>query len=142
LFEPLNSNIVQIGMRLISTLLLAFFMQSLNAQVSADSVKSEVVVEPCTDPHFPGGNAELNKFMNSILVYPGIDEGIQGKVYVSFTIDSTGKLLDPKVKRGINYDFDKEAMRIVRLMPDWIPGKCNGIQQKTGMINPITFKLQ
>jgi periplasmic protein TonB len=112
------------------------------AQASNDTLKPQDMIEPCEQAHFPGGNGELNKFMNKILIYPDQDSGIQGKVYVSFSIDTAGKISDANVKRGINPDFDKEALRLFNLMPDWIPMKCNGVPQKTRMILPVIFKIQ
>lgn len=129
-------------MKPILTVFFVSFISYSFPQVSNDTLKPQDIGDPCEQAHFPGGNTELNRFMNKVLIYPDPDAGIQGKVYVSFNIDSTGKISDPKVKRGINPDFDKEAVRLLNLMPDWVPMKCNGIPQKTRMIVPVQFKIQ
>jgi protein TonB len=95
-------------------------------------------------PSFPGGETERNKFLASNIVYPqqATENGIQGTVYVSFVVDSKGNVTDVKVLRGIGGGCDEEALRVVKMMPQWHPGKQNGKQVRVLFNMPIYFKLQ
>jgi len=95
-------------------------------------------------PSFPGGEAERNKFLADNIVYPqqATENGIQGTVYVSFVVDSKGKVTDVKVLRGIGGGCDEEALRVVKMMPQWHPGKQNGKLVRVLFNMPIYFKLQ
>lgn len=95
------------------------------------------------NPSFPGGETELNKFLKTNLVYPqtATENGIQGTVYVSFVVDSKGNVTDAKVLRGIGGGCDEEALRVIRLMPQWHPGKQNGKTVRVLFNMPVYFKL-
>lgn len=95
-------------------------------------------------PSFPGGEAERNKFLATNIVYPqqATENGIQGTVYVSFVVDSKGNVTDVKVLRGIGGGCDEEAVRVVKMMPQWHPGKQNGKNVRVLFNMPIYFKLQ
>ncbi|MFZ4707345.1 MAG: energy transducer TonB [Bacteroidales bacterium] len=95
-------------------------------------------------PSYPGGEGERNKFLNENIVYPhqATENGIQGTVYVSFIINSKGNLTDLKILRGIGGGCDEEALRVVKMMPQWYPGKQNGKQVRVLFNMPIYFKLQ
>lgn len=95
-------------------------------------------------PSFPGGDAERNKFLAENIQYPqqATENGIQGTVYVSFVVDSKGNVTDVKVLRGIGGGCDEEAVRVVKMMPQWHPGKQNGKQVRVLFNMPIYFKLQ
>jgi periplasmic protein TonB len=95
-------------------------------------------------PSFPGGEAERNKFLADNIVYPqqATENGIQGTVYVSFVVDSKGNVTDVKILRGIGGGCDEEALRVVKMMPQWHPGKQNGKQVRVLFNMPIYFKLQ
>lgn len=110
-------------------------------QILNDSLTQGAMVDPCIQAHFPGGQKALNSFMNKLLIYPD-SSFTREKVYVEFIVDTTGKILNPKIKRGMYPKFNEEALRLIKLMPDWIPMKCNGVPQKTRMIQPVTFKIQ
>ena len=95
-------------------------------------------------PAFPGGNAGLQKFFDDNVQYPTIaqDEGVEGVVNVSFTVDENGKIIAPMVegdKQG--YGLDNEAVRVVNKMPSWVPGKINGKPVKTKFTLPVKFAL-
>jgi periplasmic protein TonB len=94
-------------------------------------------------PSFPGGEGELAKFLGANIVYPQIakESGIQGTVYVSFVVDSKGKVTDVRVLRGIGGGCDEEALRVVRMMPSWHPGKQNGQSVRVQFNMPIRFTL-
>lgn len=79
-------------------------------------------------PQFPGGEAELMKYIQKNLKYPPVamENNIQGRVVVQFVVTKTGKIGEVKVARGRDPDLDKEAVRVVKSLPDFIPGKMNG----------------
>lgn len=94
-------------------------------------------------PEFPGGNIKLTKFIENALKFPQISksQGVQGNVYLSFVVDTTGKLKNIKVNRGISMECDQEALRIVKLMPKWIPAEHNGKKVEVTINLPIKFEL-
>ncbi len=94
-------------------------------------------------PSFVGGEEARLKFLAGNLVYPtqASETGIQGTVYVSFIVDSKGHITDAKVLRGIGGGCDEEALRVVRMMPNWHPGKQNGKQVRVQYQMAIQFKL-
>lgn len=93
---------------------------------------------------FEGGLQALGKFISKNLRYPASARrmGIEGQVFVSFVIDKEGKISDVQVVKGISADCDKEAVRVVNLMPNWKPGKQNGRPVKSRFVLPIRFKLE
>lgn len=95
-------------------------------------------------PVFPGGSEALGKFLASKLQYPGraLDQGISGKVHVTFTVDSAGHLRDPRVVKGVGYGLDEEALRLVRIMPWWEPGQHQGRPVWVQVTMPIVFRTQ
>ena len=94
-------------------------------------------------PSYPGGDTARIKFLVENIVYPKTakEKGIQGVVYISFVIDEKGQVEDVKVLRGIGGGCDEEAMRIVKLMPNWIPGKSDGKNVRVQFNMPIRFTL-
>ena len=119
--------------------------------------KDEIVVEekkPVEDnhvfttveqmPQFPGGDAELLKYIQKNLKYPPVamENNIQGRVVIQFVVTRTGKVGEVKVARSKDPDLDKEAVRVVKSLPDFIPGKMNGQAVNVWYTVPITFKLQ
>jgi protein TonB len=95
-------------------------------------------------PDFPGGEEELMKFLKSNIVYPQMakESGIQGTVYVTFVVTKDGKVKDSQVLRGIGGGCDEEALRVVKIMPDWKAGKQNGQAVPVQFNLPIKFILQ
>jgi TonB family protein len=94
-------------------------------------------------PSFPGGHDGMVEFMVKNITYPpeAKSKGIQGVVYVSFTISNTGKVGNVKILRGIGGGCDEEAIRIVKAMPDWTPGKEKGKPVNVAFNLPIRFSL-
>jgi len=96
-------------------------------------------------PEFPGGDLELMKFLNKNIQYPSRerDRGIQGKVFVTFIIDKTGSVMNVSIYKGIygGEAFNQEALRVIRLMPKWKPGRKYGEVVSVRYILPIYFKL-
>ncbi|WP_081867917.1 energy transducer TonB [Hymenobacter sp. IS2118] len=93
-------------------------------------------------PAFPGGDAALVKFLARKLNYPAaaLDRNLSGKVYLTFTVDPEGRLHNPRVVRGLGSGLDEEALRLVRLMPWWNPGKINGQPVWVTLTMPIGFR--
>ena len=107
---------------------------------SADNKIFDVVEER---PSFPGGDAALMQWLSSNIKYPVIaaENGIQGRVVVQFVISKTGVIRDVKVLRGVEPSLDKEAVRVIRSMPRWTPGKQNNTPVNVRYTLPITFRL-
>ena len=95
-------------------------------------------------PQFPGGEAALMQYIQKNLKYPPVamENNIQGRVVVQFVVTKSGKIGEVKIARGKDPDLDKEAVRVVKSLPDFIPGKMNGQAVNVWYTLPITFKLQ
>lgn len=95
-------------------------------------------------PEFPGGRQALNTFLKRNLAYPvgAREDGIQGRVIVRFVVNTEGKIESATVVRGIGGGCDQEALRVVKAMPRWKPGKQNGHLVKVYYMLPVNFALQ
>ena len=95
-------------------------------------------------PQFKGGDAALMDYLNKSIKYPVIAEenGIQGRVVCTFVVERDGSITDVKVVRSVDPSLDKEAVRVLKAMPKWIPGKQNGSAVRVKFTLPVTFKLQ
>ena len=95
-------------------------------------------------PHFPGGPAALQAFLSSNTKYPVVaqENGVQGRVIVSFVVERDGSITDVKVVRSVDPSLDREATRVVRSMPRWSPGKQNGSAVRVKYTVPVVFRLQ
>ena len=94
-------------------------------------------------PQFPGGFEKLKEFIEKNRRYPkSLQEScIQGRVVVTFVVEKTGKISHVKVVRGVDPALDKEALRVVRKMPQWIPGKLYGKNVDVNYTMPVDFRL-
>ncbi len=95
-------------------------------------------------PEFPGGDLALRKYIANQIKYPVIaqENGIQGKVYVTFVVGKTGKVANASIARGVDPSIDKEALRVVNGLPTWKPGKQRGKPVNVSYTVPINFVLQ
>ena len=95
-------------------------------------------------PEFPGGEEARMKFLLQNIKYPQIarESGIQGVVYVTFVVEPDGSITNVKVIRGIGGGCDEEAVRVVKMMPKWIPGNQRGKPVRVQFNMPIKFTLQ
>lgn len=120
-------------------LLLATTASAQNVDTANHS--DELFVEYKEDPEFPGGLKALHKFIEDNMQYPQIaaENCIGGRVYVQFEVDTDGTVLNPKILRDIGGGCGEEALRIVRLMPKWKPGRFYGKVVKTTFNLPIFF---
>jgi len=109
--------------------------------VEAEEPDFFVVVEDM--PEYPGGEQSMYKWLGKNIKYPQVakENGIEGKVFVRFIVDQSGKVKDAQVVRGIGGGCDEEALRVVNLMPDWKPGKQRGKPVKVQFTIPIHFQL-
>jgi len=96
-------------------------------------------------PEFPGGNGqELMNFINKNIKYPASahENGVQGRVIVQYIVTKEGDIVEPKVIRGVDPTLDAEALRVIKMMPKWKPGKQRGKAVNVKFTVPVTFKLQ
>lgn len=120
-------------------------------------VKEQVIAEPVVvddepvsiamveqKPSFPGGEAAMYQWLSNNIVYPpaASEEGIQGRVVVEFVVGKDGSITNARVVRPRHPALDKEALRVIKAMPNWIPGRNNGQPVKVTYTLPVTFKLQ
>ncbi len=110
--------------------------------VVEDKVYNMAMVEQT--PEFPGGTQALYKWLSDHINYPSVaaEEGVQGRVIVEFVVSKTGDVENVHVLRGRHPALDKEAVRVVKGMPKWNPGRNNGQPVKVTYTLPVTFKLQ
>ena len=94
-----------------------------------------------TQAEFPGGPDSLQSFLSNHLVYPDHARlnKVAGRVYISFNVSYEGMIKDAKVISGVNPELDNEALRVVKLMPNWKPGTAAGNPVKVQYILPIDF---
>lgn len=95
-------------------------------------------------PQFPGGPSALFEYLSKNIKYPVVAEenGVQGRVIVTFVVERDGSITDVKVVKSVDPSLDKEAQRVVKSMPHWIPGKQNGSAVRVKYTVPVTFRLQ
>ena len=95
-------------------------------------------------PSFPGGDGEMMKWLSNNIQYPpaAAEEGVSGKVTVEFIIEKDGSVSNVKVVRGKHPALDAEAVRVVKKMPKWTPGRNNGAPVRVTYMLPVSFRLQ
>ena len=95
-------------------------------------------------PAFPGGMHESMVYLRKNIKYPTIaqENGTQGRVIIQFVVERDGTISDVRVARGVDPYLDKEAVRVVKSMPKWIPGKQNGKAVRVKFTVPVMFRLQ
>ncbi len=114
-----------------------------NVQVDeeVDQAIFEVVEE---QPEFPGGMEALLKYLAKNINYPesAVDNGIQGKVMVRFVVERDGSVSAVETYKSVDPSLDKEAVRVVKTLPKWKPGRQQGKAVRTRYIVPVVFRLQ
>ena len=132
------------------TIPVTFRLQGGTATETAEPKKAEAA--PAGDelfkvveerPQFPGGDAELMKFLQQNVKYPkeAQDKGTQGRVIVRFTVEKDGSITSPEVIKPVDPLLDAEALRIVKMMPKWQPGKQRGKEVRVQFTIPVAFRL-
>jgi protein TonB len=112
-------------------------------EVKKPETASSFVLHPEVMPQFPGGEAALFAFLGKNTVYPSRPKemDIQGKVTVRFVVNEDGSISDATVIKGVYSDLDKEALRVVKLLPKFTPGKQAGHNVKVPYILPFQFRI-
>jgi protein TonB len=107
-------------------------------------VDIEIIDIPAKDAEFVGGLIAMQKFINENINYPdeAIELNIQGKVYLSFVVERDGSVSNVSVERGVFQSIDSEAIRVVRLFPNWIPSEMPSGKVRTRVRIPINFTLK
>lgn len=105
--------------------------------------EEEIFVAVEQQAEFPGGQAALMKWLSNNIRYPesAQQNDIQGRVVVKFVVEKDGSIGQASIVRGVDRDLDREALRVVKKMPKWQPGKNNGVAVRSYFNLPVTFKL-
>ncbi len=109
-----------------------------------EEIEEDVIFTVVEDqPEFPGGETARQQFLSDNLRYPQMarEAGIQGTVFVTFVVEIDGSVTDVRIVRGIGGGCDEEAMRVVRMMPNWQPGRQRGQPVRVQFVMPIRFRL-
>lgn len=117
--------------------------ESVVAQKTETVEEDEVFLVVETMPEYPGGTEAMIKFLSENIRYPeeAKNKSVQGQVFVNFIIEKDGKVGQVKIARGIGSGCDEEALRVVRMMPDWKPGEQRGEKVRVSFNLPIRFAL-
>ena len=112
-----------------------------NAPIPA---KDSICHLPDQYPEYPGGIGNLMKQIGNSIQYPeeARKKGIEGRVIVQFFVNEKGKVIEPQVLKSVEPSLDKEALRIIRLLPQWKPGTWKGKPVKVKYTVPVLFKLE
>lgn len=107
-------------------------------------VKEEIHTLVEQMPQFPGGDAALMKYLSSHINYPPMaaENNVQGKVILQFVVEKDGRVGEVKIARSVDKDLDKEAIRVVKSLPKFTPGRQNGYPVRVWYTLPVNFKLQ
>ena len=109
-----------------------------------EEVVAPIVDFPDVEAGFPGGPAAMMKWINDNIKYPqtSIEMNEQGRVFLSFVVETNGSISNVKIERGISIDLDREAKRVIKKMPKWVPGESAGRAVRARCRLPINFQLQ
>lgn len=127
------------------SVLAILLMVNTNAMAQNKKAANDKVLEKAeVMPEFPGGDQAMMDFVAKNVQYPqeARDKEISGRVLVSFIVEKDGSIGDVKVVKGIGGGCDEEAVRVVKAMPKWKPGKDKGKPVRVSYMMPFTFKLQ
>ncbi|MDD3739989.1 MAG: TonB family protein [Bacteroidales bacterium] len=118
-------------------------VQSFDVEEVEEEVEAIAFAVVEDKPVFPGGDAALMKFIADNTKYPEIakENGIQGRVFIQFVIDKNGAVTKVQVAKGVDPYLDAEALRVVKMLPKWTPGKQRGKPVPVTFVVPINFKL-
>ena len=114
-------------------------------EVIAKGVEEEKVFDVVEQmPEFPGGPQALFTWLSQNIKYPAIAEenGVEGRVLVTFVVERDGSIVDVRVVKSVDPSLDEEAVRVVKSMPRWIPGKQKGETVRVKYTTPVAFRLQ
>jgi len=119
-------------------------VEEVKEQVIQQEAPKEIFTVVEEQPGYPGGDEARIKFLQENIKYPeeAKELGVQGKVFVTFVVEVDGSITDVRVLRGIGAGCDEEAVRVVKSMPRWVPGKQRGQPVRVQFNLPIKFTLQ
>ena len=137
-----TSNPVTFGI----TLMIALFMvNGLHAQefLATNSHRAYYASEVDELPAFPGGKRQLTKYLSETLEYPATAKayGIEGDVKVELTIGESGKIKSARIRKSLGYGCDEEVLKVVRSMPNWLPGEKGHAKVATKIVLSVGFSL-
>ena len=149
--QPLKQQIEKLSASITSPLLVGDGeAEALNAKLSAALPPIPVASEQPLNfrivqqmPEFPGGGSAFIQWLTRQLRYPPLAQSqrIQGRVVVSFIVNKDGSIADVKLEKSVNALLDREALRVIRMMPRWKPGVHNNQPCRTMVAVPVVFKI-
>ena len=126
-------------------LMAVFGLTTVTAQKTVVAKKNQKVFDIVEQmPEYPGGQAALFEFISKNVKYPedAVKKKVEGKVFVTFVVDTDGKITDVSLLRKVFPSLDAEAIRVISAMPNWIPGKQKGQVVRVKYTVPIMFRLK
>ena len=130
---------------IIMALMAVFGLATVSAQKTVVAQKNQKVFDVVEQmPEYPGGQAALFEYLSKNIKYPddAAKKKVEGKVFVTFVVDTDGKITDVSLLRKVFPSLDAEAIRVISAMPNWIPGKQSGKVVKVKYTVPIMFRLK
>ena len=130
---------------IIMALMAVFGLTTVSAQKTVVAKKNQKVFDIVEQmPKYPGGQAALFEFISKNVKYPddAVKKKVEGKVFVTFVVDTDGKITDVSLMRKVFPSLDAEAIRVISAMPNWIPGKQKGQVVRVKYTVPIMFRLK
>ena len=130
---------------IIMALMAVFGLTTVSAQKTVVAKKNQKVFDVVEQmPEYPGGQAALFEYLSKNIKYPADAEKkkVEGKVFVTFVVDTDGKITDVSLMRKVFPSLDAEAVRVISAMPNWIPGKQKGQVVRVKYTVPIMFRLK
>jgi protein TonB len=127
------------------SVLAILLMVNTNAMAQSKKIANDKVLEKAeVMPQFPGGDQAMMKFVSENVQYPeeAKEKEISGRVLVGFIVEKDGSVNEVKIVRGIGGGCDEEAVRVVKAMPKWKPGKQDGKTVRVSYTMPFFFKMQ
>ena len=115
-----------------------------NLETEEDPMDEKIYTVVDEQPEYPGGFQSMYEFLGDNILYPeqAKKANVQGKVFISFVISSTGKIRDVKVLKGLGFGMDEEAKRVVKTMPTWKSGREDGKEVAVRYTLPVVFQLK
>lgn len=130
---------------IIMALMAVFGLITVSAQKTVVAQKNQKVFDIVEQmPEYPGGQAALFEYLSKNIKYPADAEKkkVEGKVFVTFVVDTDGKITDVSLLKKVFPSLDAEAVRVISAMPNWIPGKQKGQVVRVKYTVPIMFRLK
>ena len=130
---------------IIMALMAVFGLTTVSAQKTVVAKRNQKVFDVVEQmPEYPGGQAALFEYLSKNIKYPADAEKkkVEGKVFVTFVVDSDGKITDVSLLKKVFPSLDAEAIRVISAMPNWIPGRQKGQAVRVKYTVPIMFRLK